>query len=115
MFRWHRHRGFSWPETHLAMHEAVIAHARRADLKTLTALGCDAEQAIGQGVEINDARKRSDGSGQRRLANFAPIENQTDAETRGVARTLAHEVEIALLENAQVQRCAGKEHARQRK
>jgi hypothetical protein len=84
------------------------------DAKAPLAARSDAEQAVIELLEIDDACERADRHGLRRPARFASRDDERDAEAGILAHAAADHVEIARLENPQPQRTAGEQHSVQR-
>ena len=68
------------------------------------------EQAIVQRVEIDDARRATDGGGGGHVARLIAFLDEHHAERLLLAHAAPDHVGVARFEDAQRQRAAGKEH-----
>src|SRR5690606_14070575 len=94
----------------LRHHQAVVADLRGEHVEPAPAAQAQLQQAIWSGAEILDPRRGAAGHRGRGAPDFAALRDQADAESAAAAPALAHQVEVARLEHAQVGRAAGDEH-----
>src|SRR5205814_4514956 len=95
--------------------EPAGVDAQFADAKAALAERHDLQHAELRHVPFGDAREAADFGGYRRRAHFGTLADRADAKGGGVAQAQLRHVHITLLEDAQRQPAAGKQHRVQRK
>ncbi len=95
--------------------QPVVTDTGHAGVEARFAFDGDAEQAFGQVVEIDDAGACSNRRRRRHAARLVAVDDQADAENAAPASAVADQVQVAPLEDAQLQAPTGEQHGAQGK